>query len=352
MTTFLDLNRHLGRVPANIVRVLGGIDTFRGREDVFRHQHPQMLGALTEVARIQSTEASNAIEGIYASPKRIAALVADKTTPRTRSETEIAGYRYVLDLIHASAPDVAFTVNVVKQLHQNMYRYTKERNVGRFKMTDNTVEEVLPDGSTRIRMRTVPSWDTERYMGELHNRFSAAWNADEHHRLLLVAAYVFDFTVIHPFQDGNGRMSRLLTLLLLYHAGYDVGRFISLEKLIDESRETYYEALARSTTGWHEGEHNLYPWVEYFVGILVAAYKEFEARLGVVSGPGAKSAAVKQFIRSSFSDEFTFDDIRNAAPGVSDSTIKNVLSELKSDSVVEALSTGRGARWRRIKGDF
>ncbi len=238
MNSFIHLEAHLGSVPADVVRALGTIDISKGREESFRNQHPQSLETLTAIARVQSTEASNAIEGIFASPKRIAALVADKTTPHSRSEAEIAGYRDVLDMIHASSADIPFTVNVVKQFHQEMYRYTRQRNSGRFKLTDNTVADVLPDGTQRVRFKPVPSSDTERYMSELTRRFTEEREREVHHPLLLLSVYIFDFTVIHPFQDGNGRMSRLLTLLLLYQAGYEVGRFISLEKLIADTKVT------------------------------------------------------------------------------------------------------------------
>ena len=167
--------------------------------------------------------------------------------------------------------------------------------------------------------------------------------------MLLCAAYVLDFTVIHPFRDGNGRMSRLITLWLLYIIGHDVGRYISLEKLIDTSRETYYEALRLSTAGWHEAEHDLAPWTEYFLGILLAAYKDFEGRAGTLGGRGSKRALIVTFIDSLLSDELTVAAIRENAPGVSDGWISQVLGELKQEGIVESLGTGRSARWKRLR---
>ena len=328
MHTFRDLDAHLGLVPAQTTKLLGAIDVARGRQEAFRQQNPTVLRALTQVARIQSVDASNAIESIAAPPKRIERLVQVKTMPPNRSEEEIAGYRKVLDMIHSSAPDIPFTRRVVQQLHRDLYSYTAVPG-GEFKAGPNEVEEILPDGQKTIRFEPLSPFETPMAMDELHDRFAAAWNTNEHHRLLLVAAYVLDFLMIHPFQDGNGRMSRLLTLLALYHAEYEVGRFISLEKLISDSRETYYESLGGSTPGWSEGDMTSGPGPNYFLGVLIAAYKDFEARAGTFSGRGQKAELVRQFIRSSVGDSFTFDDVRRAAPGVSDVYIGKVLRELR-----------------------
>jgi Fic family protein len=186
-------------------------------------------------------------------------------------------------------------------------------------------------------------------MEELHDRFGRSWEDHEHHRLLLTGAYALDFLVVHPFADGNGRMSRLLSLLLLYKAGFEVGRFVSIEKLIEQSKETYYEALASSTAGWHQGEHDLRPWLSYFLGVVTAAYRQFEPRAeAVTGGRGAKAALVRAFVRSSVSDAFTFSDVKRAAPGVSDDYIRQVLRELRDEGVIEGTGAGRGAGWRRL----
>lgn len=351
MHTFRVLDQHIGMVPAAMARSVASIDHARGREESFRDQHPKALKTLTKIARIQSTEASNAIEDIRAPRRRIEALVADKTAPANRSEEEIAGYRSVLDAIHASAPHIPFTPSVVEQLHRDLYQFTSVP-AGRWKTVENAIEEERPDGSRIVQFRTVPAAETPAAMDELHERFVREQAIGEHHPLLLIGCYVFDFLAIHPFRDGNGRMGRLLTLLALYQAGYEVGRFISLEQLIEESRETYYEALRAAGHGWHEDGHDIKPWLDYFLGILGAAYAEFESRAAVVSGRGAKQDAIKQFIRSSLTDEFTVADIRRAAAGMSQSHLSKTLARLRDDGVIEPVGVGRGARWRRLKTDF
>ena len=347
MHTFRVLDQQIGLVPAAIARTLGAIDTGRGREDAFRMQRPQILDALVDVARIQSTEASNAIEQVVAPRKRIEALVAQKTTPRNRSEAEIAGYRVVLDLIHENAPQIPFQPSVVEQLHRDLYQYTTVP-AGRWKTIDNAIEEALPDGTKRVRFHTLSAVDTPAAMEELHRRFLDAREAGEHHPLLLVGSYVFDFLAIHPFRDGNGRIARLLTLLLLYQSGYGVGRYVSLERLVNDAKEGYYDSLQAAGVGWHDDQHTIWPWLEYLLGILVAAYREFEDRVGLLAdGRGAKTAAIERFIRERLSDEFTIGDVRDASLGASDSLIGKVLARLRDEGVIEPLGTGRSAKWRR-----
>jgi Fic family protein len=300
---------------------------------------------------VRSTEASNAIENIHAPLARIEALVAETTEPRTRSEQEIAGYRDVLATIHANGANIPFEPRYVKQLHGNLYRYVGTRDAGHWKGLDNEVEEKLPDGTRVVRFTPVSAALTPQAMHDLHRELRRALDAALYEPLLLCAAYILDFTVIHPFRDGNGRMSRLITLWLLYIVGHEVGRYISLEKLIDESKETYYEALGESTAGWHDGEHDLQPWTDYFLGILIAAYREFESRTGALGGRGSKKALITTFIDSLMVTEFTIADVRQAAPGVSDGYINKLLGELKKDGRIESLGTGRGARWRRLAND-
>jgi Fic family protein len=352
MSSFQDLERHLGRTPASTVQLLTAADRAAGRQQSFARHHPEQLDALRQVALIQSAEASNAIEHIHAPIARIKKLVEQTTEPKNRSEQEIAGYRYALDVIHANTKSIDFEPRFVEQIHGYLARYTGDTTAGRWKQLDNEVEEVHPNGSKTVRFVPVSADDTPAAMADLHKRLASARAAGDYHHLLLTAAYVLDFLVIHPFRDGNGRMSRLLTLLLLYHGDYEAGRYISLEKLVEDSKETYYEALAGSTTGWHEGQHDLEPWTQYFLGIVNAAYSEFEKRTTVFQGKGSKTALVERFIATSLSRDFKFDDIRHAAPGVSDSTIRGVLQRLKREGVVEPLSTGRSAKWRRLRSDF
>jgi Fic family protein len=351
MHTFRELDSHMGMIPAPTARLLSEIDVVRGRQDAFRRQNPAALRTLIEVAKIQSVDASNAIESITAPPKRIAALVSAETLPANRPEQEIVGYRRVLETIHSSAMDIPFTRSVVQQFHRDLYSFTPVPG-GEFKTGPNEVKEYRPDGTEVVRFEPLSPFETPMAMDELHDHLDSAWRTDQNHRLLLAAAYVFDFLMIHPFQDGNGRLSRLLTLLLLYHGGYEVGRFVSIEKLIGDSRTTYYESLQRSTPGWRDGEHDVWPWTNYFLGVLVAASKEFEARVGALGGRGSKAELVKQFIRSSIKDTFTFDDVRKAAPGVSDVYIGKILRRLRDEGALSSSGTGRGARWTRLNSDI
>jgi hypothetical protein len=326
VSTFEDIDRHLALLPAELVSALTRIHEARGRERLFSHQNPEGLEALRRVALVQSAEASNAIENIYAPRARIEALVADTTESENRSEAEIAGYRYVLDQLHTSAADIPFEPRYVEQLHGYLYRFTGDDDVGHFL--------------------------TPQAMDGLHRGFNGARAQGRYPELLLTAAYVLDFLVIHPFRDGNGRMSRLITLWLLYLSGHDVGRFVSVEKIIEASKETYYEALAKSTVGWHEGEHDLIPWAGYFLGVLVATYDEFGSRTEVASGRGSKRALVESFVRSSVSNRFTVAEVRDAAPGVSDIYIRRVLDGLKKGGVIEPSGRGKAAFWTRLREDF
>ena len=284
------------------MQALLAIAEARGREEVFRRQNPGGLETLRGVALIQSAEASNAIENIHAPRERIEALVAETTTPENRSEQEIAGYRLVLDQIHSNGASIPFEPRYVEQLHGYLARFTGDRTAGHWKRLDNVVEERHPDGAVVVRFQPVSADETPDAMNRLHAGFARAMQESKYASLLLAAAYVLDFLVIHPFRDGNGRMARLITLWLLYICGHEVGRYISIEKLIEQSKETYYESLARSTVGWHEDAHDLGPWTDYFLGIINAAYREFESRTGLVSGRGSKRALITTFIRSSLSE--------------------------------------------------
>lgn len=346
MQTFITIDRQLGLVPARLARTLGAIDLGRGREQAHTHTHPQTLGTLVDVARIQSTEASNAIEHIRAPHARIEALVRETTEPANRPEAEIAGYRYALDVIHTYAPDMPFTPAVVLQLHRDLFRYTTVP-AGHWKAVDNAITELQANGESRVRFATVPALQTADAVRQLHHRYAEARARGEHHQLLLAGSYVLDFLCIHPFLDGNGRLSRLLTLLTLYQAGYGIGRYISLERLIDRSRSSYYEALQASSVGWHEGTHSVIPWLEYLLGTIKAGYDELEDRISHVQGPGAKSAAIHRFVRARVVP-FTIADVREAVPTASDSLISKVLVELRDNAQIERVGRGRGTRWRPL----
>lgn len=352
MQTFRDLDSHLGMVPARSAAALAEASAGRGREEAFRRQNPQVLEGLMAVALIQSSASSNAIEQITAAPGRVTELVQDKTNPENRSEAEIAGYRKALDTIHASAEHIPLRTSVVLQFHRDIYAFSPTPG-GRFKSTQNEVARFDQAGrKLAVIFEGVSPSRTPTAMDELHERFAAAMTGGTHAPLLLAGAYVFDFLMIHPFDDGNGRMSRLLNLLLLYHCGHEVGRFISLEKLVEESKETYYESLERSTAGWSSSEHDIWPWLDYFLGILNAAYAEFETRSGeLMSGRGSKAMRIKLYVRSKSSDVFTFDEVQQALPDISADHIRSELRKLRDAGVVE--SPGRGRKeWRRLSTAF
>src|ERR1700685_1010487 len=283
MHTFRTIDRQIGTVPSSVAVTLGRIDNLQGRLGALREHGPERLSALRGIARIQSVESSNAIEDITAPSERLRALVVRQAPPENRPEEELAGYSQVLDTINADAIRIPFKPSVVEQLHRDLYRFTSTP-AGRFKQVENSIQEVRADGVKVVRFRTVSAIETPAAMEELHERFATARESGAYHPLLLIGCYVFDFLAIHPFRDGNGRISRLLTLLALYQAGYEIGRFISLERLIDQTRDTYYDALQAAGHGWHEDAHDIGPWLHYFLGILTAAHNEFEGRVGTVSG--------------------------------------------------------------------
>lgn len=351
MSTYVDVDAMLGAVPGDVIELLRAVDQSQGKAALYRVQNPRRLETLRQIARIQSTEASNAIEGIHAPNARVRALVEETTSPQTRPEQEIAGYRDVLDLIHSTRPEaIPLTSSTIRQLHRDLGRYTgRDRAWGAFKTADNVVTEVLPDGTTRVRFTPVEAWRVEDALRRLDDGYAEAVARGAAHPVLLAGAYVLDFLVIHPFADGNGRVSRLLTLLLLYRGGYDVGRFVSLEQLIDETRETYYDALARSTTGWHAREHVPWPWLRYFSGVMLGgAYRRLEERMGVLGGRGSKRETLNRFLASMTSDEFTIADLRRAAPDTSDAMIKAVLKEWRDQGLVRSVAKGRRASYRRL----
>ena len=330
------------------IRVLG---EYQGKEALFKRQAPQVLGTLREAAMIQSTEASTRLEGITAPPGRIRSLMAKRSRPRNRPEQEIAGYRDVLNTIHTSHSAMPFTPNVILQLHRDLYRFTAAEG-GRWKMSDNEIVKTFPDGARVVRFRPVPAHRTPEAMETLHRRFNQAWDAGRIDHLLLIPAYVLDFLCIHPFADGNGRMARLIALWLLYRAGMEVGRYISLEKIVEETREGYYDSLYASSQGWHEGRHTLGPWWEYFLGVmLLGAYREFEQRTGIMTT--ARGAKTEQVLISfeKLPQRFRYADLAAACPNVSRPTIKRVLGKLRDQGRVRCLKAGRDAVWEKLEND-
>jgi Fic family protein len=334
-------------ITAQLLSTCRAIGEFKGKQTLFAQQSPERLQQLRQVAMIQSTESSNRIEGVIAPQRRIEALVAQKTTPENRSEQEIAGYRDVLASIHANADRLYFTPGLIQQFHRDLYQFQPGAG-GQWKMADNQIEETAADGTVRVRFTPVPAYLTPMAMQDLHQLFNRRWDEESFELLLLIPAYVLDFLCVHPFRDGNGRMARLLTLLLLHRAGYEVGRYISLERLFEQTKESYYDTLYQSSQGWHESQHSLLPWWEYFTGVILAAYREFESRVGVVTtGKGAKREQVLETI-ARLPDRFKVGEIIRACPGVSQPTIRRVLDELRESGRVRCIQKGKDAQWEKI----
>ena len=280
-----------------LVKVLAGLHEHKGRQELFLEANANELKTLLEVARVQSTGASNRIEGIFTSDKRLEELVRMKAEPKNRSEEEIAGYREVLATIHESYDHIRPIPSDILQLHRDLDSYSSGTVGGEYKHSDNVIAETDAAGNQMARFVPVPAWQTAEAMDRLCDSFLKAWDEDRIDKLVLIPMFVLDFLCIHPFHDGNGRMSRLLTLLLLYKAGYIVGKYISLEMLIEKSKETYYEALRSSSAGWHEGSSDYSPFVDYSLGILIRAYGEFEDRVQLLQDRNlSKPDRIRMFI--------------------------------------------------------
>jgi len=341
-------NRLLEPVDVTVVNLVGALGRFQGRQELYKHQSPQLLETLRQIAIVESTEASNRIEGITIPAHRLKALMA-QAPPETRPESEIAGYRDVLARIHTGQVELPLTPESILALHADLYAYVPGEG-GQWKQRDNVIRQVLPDGRDVVRFVPLPADETPEAMEELCQRFGEVWESEQVDQLLLTNAFVLDFLCIHPFADGNGRLARLLTLLLLYAAGYEVGRYISLERIIETTKETYYEALLRSSQRWESGNHDLTPWHQYSLGVLVYAYREFEQRVGeLATMPGAKREAVlAAFEAYDPGHTFSISELEHVCPTVSRATVRRVLNELREQDRVECLGTGRWARWQKL----
>lgn len=333
-------------VSMTTVRSIGLLGEYKGKQQLFERQSPQILSALRDVASVQSIESSNRIEGVTAAAGRVAQIAADKTTPADRSEQEIAGYRDALASVHANALGMDVSPGLILQLHRDLYQFTAIPG-GTWKRTENDIVDVLTDGTHRVRFSPVAPHLVEVAVADLAAGYRRTATEGHVDPLISVPAFILDFLCIHPFSDGNGRLSRILNLMLLYQAGYDVGRYISLEKIIEDSKETYYEALQASSAGWHEGTHDLVPWLEYSHGVLIAAYAEFERSVGQLgSGRGAKRDMVIECIHH-MPKTFRYAEVERACPGVSRPTIVRVLGALRDRGEITCVKGGRDAKWER-----
>lgn len=326
----------------SIVRQLNILHEYKGKQELYVSAKSDTLSALLNIAKIQSTRSSNRIEGIYTSDERIHALVMEKAEPRTRSEEEIAGYREVLTTIHESYEYIPIRPNNILQLHRDLYSYGGKEIGGRFKNTDNIIAETDSEGNEHIRFTPTPAFQTPEAMEDLCLAFDKAMDEGKYDALLLIPMFVLDFLSIHPFNDGNGRMSRLLTLLLLYRCGYIAGKYISIEMLIEKSKKTYYEALKESSVGWHDSQNDYEPFVSYYLGIFIKAYQEFQDRVEHLHG---KTPSKAERIKSVFEKKLgkiTKADIAGLCPDISISTIERTLKELVDTGEITKVGSGRG----------
>ena len=324
-----------------IVSYLTQIHEQKGKQSRLSGAQQDVLDELLEIAKIQSTEASNRIEGIITTDDRLKLLVMNKTTPRSRSEREIAGYRDVLTTIHESYEYIPVRSGMILQLHRDLYKFSGLSIGGSFKSSDNVIAETLPDGTKRVRFQPVPAWETPEAMDSVCASINEALNDSELDDLLLIPMFILDFLCIHPFDDGNGRMSRLLTLLLLYRTGYQIGKFISIEKLIADSKESYYEALQESSENWHEGSNDYLPFVRYMLGVILAAYREFADRAEIMLEAGnSKFGRIRRIIRGT-TGRITKTEIMAQCPDISQITIQRALKELLDSGDIIKIGGGR-----------
>ena len=346
MSSFQGFGSRLGPVPGEIVARLGRIDRAAGQAELYRRQMPGLLDHLRDNAQVESVEASSAIEGVTAPRARAEAVIRNpEERPRNRSEAELRGYSNALTYVFGEGwAERRVSVGVILHLHRMLYEPTGLVGAGQFKTSDNVVVDRDASGRRRVRFHPVAAAQTPAATKDLVETYVTVLGREEHHPLIVVAAFVLDFTVIHPFADGNGRVSRLLTNLLLGHHGYDAGRYVSLERQIERTQGRYYAALHASTSGWHEGTHDLWPWINHFTDVLAVVYERFVDQAEQVRSRGSKSERVRRHLESHAQRSFTMADLRSALPGISDATIKLVLNQLRRDGLVEA-TTGRTARW-------
>ena len=324
----------------DIVALLTQIHEFKGEQNLFIEAHSDTLTQLVEIAKIQSTEASNKIEGIYTSDERLKKIVLDKTTPRTRNEQEIAGYRDVLATIHESYEYIPLRPSMILQLHRDLYKFSGMSIGGSYKNADNVIAETDAQGNRFIRFQPVPAWETAEAMEMASQAYDQAVQSGAN-PLLIIPMFILDFLCIHPFNDGNGRMARLLTLLLLYRSGYIVGKYISLEKVIEQSKETYYETLQQSSFGWHENENDYAPFVRYLLGTIVAAYRDFSERVQFLTTRGlSKPDRIRELIKTTLG-KITKTEIMEKCPDISQATVQRTLIDLQKQGEILKLSGGR-----------
>ncbi|MDH4164425.1 MAG: Fic family protein [Nitrospirota bacterium] len=345
MMTLKQFAPKMETMPAIASWYLADLGEARGKQELFTRQAPQRLKALKEHAVIESAVSSNRIEGVEVDPDRIRAVVLGRAHLRDRDEEEVRGYRTALKLVHEQGSKLSVSEDTIKKLHA----LTRGEiwDAGNFKNKDGDIIEKYPDGRERVRFKTVTAVNTPAAVKELIALWEESLRERTVHPLIAMAAFNLDLLCIHPFRDGNGRVSRLLLLLQCYHLGFEVGRYISLERIIEQSKDRYYETLEQSSLGWHEGKHNPWPYINYVLYTLKTAYAEFEERVGQVrTARGAKTELVESAING-FSGDFTLADLEKACPGVSRDMVRRVLRDLQKKGTVECLGRGPGAAWKK-----
>ena len=333
---------------SELLSLIAAIYKEAGKQELYLKQRPQELEKLVEIAKIQSTEASNAIEGIVTTSTRIRQLVEEKTTPHNRDEQEIAGYRDALNIIHESFDAIPVTQNYILQLHKIMYSHMNNPMAGRTKNVQNYITATYPNGHTEILFTPLEPYETPEALDRICGEFNKVIGNMELEPLIAIPVFIHDFLCIHPFNDGNGRMSRLLTSLLLYRCGFYVGRYISLEAKIAKNKDLYYSALSESQTGWHEGTEDAVPFIKYILGTVLAAYKDFEDRFALVEIKRTALETVRMASQSKIG-RFTKQDIRELCPSLSLSAIESALRKMVDDSELKREGSGKNICYYRLK---
>ena len=332
-------------MPMSTALYLADLGEARGRQELLTRQAPQRLKRLRENALVESAVSSNRIEGVTVNPARVATLVFGRPRPKDRDEAEVRGYRDALNLVHQQGQLLALTEETILRLHTQCRAGTGD--AGRYKEIDSDIIERYADGRQRVRFRTAAAAVSPACLRETLSLWREGVEARWTHPAALMAAANLDFLCIHPFRDGNGRVSRLLLLLQCYHIGLEVGRYISLERLVEQNKDRYYQTLEESSQGWHEGRHDAWPYINYVLYILKSAYREFEERVGTTVSPrGAKTEMILAAV-DGFAGDFTLSALEQACPGVSRDMVRRVLRDLRRAGKVSSLGRGPGARWRK-----
>ena len=344
------LNRFLGRldsIPASAAWYLADLGEAKGLQELYSRQYPQALKSLKKFAIIESAISSNRIEGVEIDKERVLPLLTGNARVSDRDEEEVQGYKKALERIFSGFLDIQVDEDSIRTLHSLLRGDVWDS--GMYKDTDSDIIETYPDGRARVRFKTVPAAETPAAMARLVSEYGRCMKEGIAHPLILIAAFNLDFLCIHPFRDGNGRASRLLLLGMLLARGYDVGRYISLERLIEENKERYYETLELSSNGWHEGKNDPWPYINYLLFILKTAYKEFSSRATMIHPKrGEKHARIVEAFES-LPQSFTLADLIAKCPGISTETVRKAMKDLKRDGKVEMLKAGRGAIWGKSR---